>query len=104
MSLFELLNEVEKEAMKDYIEVYAASGHKTLSAPLEYIMRNWNAEKEKLYHFLGDNLIISKDISFVESEGEIQNRINDECFNYDCEDQLRQQSYSFTKEWYEKFL
>ena len=40
MSLFELLNEVEKEAMKDYIEVYATSGHKTLSAPLEYIMRN----------------------------------------------------------------
>ena len=104
MSLFELLNEVEKEAMKDYIEVYAASGHKTLSSPLEYIMRNWNAEKEKLYHFLGDNLIISKDISFVESEGEIQNRINDECFNYDSEDQLRQQSYAFTKEWYEKFL
>ena len=104
MSLFELLNEVEKEAMKDYIEVYAASGHKTLSAPLEYIMRNWNAEKEKLYHFLGDNLIISKDISFVESEGEIQNRINDECFNYDCEDQLRQQSYAFAKEWYETFL
>ena len=104
MSLFELLNEVEKEAMKDYIEVYAASGHKTLSAPLEYIMRNWNAEKEKLYHFLGDNLIISKDISFVEGEGEIQNRINDECFNYDSEDQLRQKSYAFTKEWYEKFL
>ena len=104
MSLFELLNEVEKEAMKDYIEVYATSGHKTLSAPLEYIMRNWNAEKEKLYHLLGDNLIISKDISFVESEGEIQNRINDECFNYDYEDQLRQQSYAFTKEWYETFL
>lgn len=104
MSLFELLNEVEKEAMKDYIEVYAASGHKTLNAPLEYIMRNWNAEKEKLYHLLGDNLIISKDISFVEGEGEIQNRINDECFNYDSEDQLRQKSYAFTKEWYEKFL
>ena len=52
MSLFELLNEVEKEAMKDYIETYAASGNKTLNAPLEYIMRNWNAEKEKLYHFL----------------------------------------------------
>lgn len=104
MSLFELLNEVEKEAMKDYIEVYAASGHKTLSAPLEYIMRNWNAKKEKLYHLLSDNLIISKDISFVEGEGEIQNRINDECFNYDSEDQLRQKSYAFTKEWYEKFL
>ena len=104
MSLFELLNEVEKEAMKDYIEVYAASGHKTLNAPLEYIMRNWNAEKEKLYHFLGDNLIISKDISFVEGEEEIQNKINNECFNYDCEDQLRQQSYAFTKEWYETFL
>ena len=103
MSLFELLNEVEKEAMKDYIETYAASGNKTLNAPLEYIMRHWNAEKEKLYHFLGDNLIISKDISFVESEGEIQNRINDECFNYDCEDQLRQQSYVFTREWYETF-
>ena len=104
MSLFELLNEVEKEAMKDYIEVYATSGHKTLNAPLEYIMRHWNAEKEKLYHLLGDNLIISKDISFVEGEGEIQNKINDECFNYDSEDQLRQQSYAFTKEWYEKFL
>ena len=104
MSLFELLNEVEKEAMKDYIEVYATSGHKTLSAPLRYIMRNWNAKKEKLYHFLGDNLIISKDISFVESEEEIQNRINDECFNYDSEDQLRQQSYVFTREWYETFL
>lgn len=104
MSLFELLNEVEKEAMKDYIEVYATSGHKTLNAPLEYIMRNWNTEKEKLYHLLGDNLIISKDISFVEGEGEIQNRINDECFNYDSEDQLRQKSYAFTKEWYEKFL
>lgn len=104
MSLFELLNEVEKEAMKDYIKVYATSGHKTLNAPLEYIMRNWNTEKEKLYHLLGDNLIISKDISFVEGEGEIQNRINDECFNYDSEDQLRQKSYAFTKEWYEKFL
>lgn len=104
MSLFELLNEVEKEAMKDYIEVYATSGHKALNAPLEYIMRHWNDEKEKLYHFLGDNLIISKDISFVEGEGEIQNRINDECFNYDSEDQLRQKSYAFTKEWYEKFL
>ncbi len=105
MSLFELLSKTEKGAMKDYIETYVAPGSKrTLKAPLEYIMRNWSAEKEKLYHFLGDNLIISKDISFEEGAEEIQNRIGEECFNYDYEDPVRQQSYAFTREWYETFL
>lgn len=105
MSLFELLKEEEKDAMKDYIETYVAPGTKrSLKAPLEYIMRHWNSEKEKLYHFLGDNLIISKDISFEEGIEEVQNRINDECFNYDYEDPVRQQSYAFTRDWYETFM
>ena len=61
MNIFDALTNKEKEMIEDYISFYAGSRN-GVAAGLDYILRYWNAQKEKLYHIFGDNFILEKEI------------------------------------------
>lgn len=66
--LFEKLSDNEKRLISNYIEAYGTNpDHESLRqanrAPLDWVLRHWNSEKENLFHLLGDNLILEKHIN-----------------------------------------
>lgn len=60
MSIYERLSNTDRQMITDYIANYADGG---APSDLEHVLRFWSTEKEKLYHMLGDQLIVSKPIS-----------------------------------------
>lgn len=73
MKLFNCLNDAEKNIIKDYITTYAM-GNKRPSHPmaeLDHILRVWDFCKLDMFHLLGDNLIISKPISYEKEREDI---------------------------------
>lgn len=67
MNLFELISQEERDAMM--ARIYQSTGFKP-KANLEYLLRHWEAAKHPLYKLLGDNLVISKEISYEKSISE----------------------------------
>ena len=62
-----------KELIDTYIETFAGcSGPKE---DLEYILREWDTQKEKLYHLFGDNFILKKEIAYSANEDDLIDRI-----------------------------
>ena len=61
MNIFDALTNKEKEMIEDYISFYAGSRN-GVAAGLDYILRYWNSQTEKLYHIFGDNFILEKEI------------------------------------------
>ena len=72
--LFEKLPENEKLLIEKYIDAYACDGKAPRTATLEHILRIWDAEKRNLYEILGNEFIISKNISY---EKDIEELINE---------------------------
>lgn len=66
--MFNTLTETDKDYLTYWIENYANSQEtQTLTTDLEYILRFWSKNKESLYHLLGDNLIVSKELKYTKS-------------------------------------
>jgi len=71
--LFDKLTEEDKELIDTYIENFA--GCNGPREDLEYILREWDTQKEKLYHLFGDNFILKKEIAYNANEDDLIDRI-----------------------------
>ena len=87
MGLFERLPENEKHMMERYIDSYASFNGTERTTSLEYIMRIWNKEKKSLFHMLGDQFIISKDIIFTKDIDQIIEDLDSAIYGYKVPDE-----------------
>ena len=73
--MYNKLSDKDKEIITKYIEKYAES--KEIKAPLEHILRFWDSSKSLyLKSIFGDDLILSKRITYVKSPDEIAKRMS----------------------------
>ena len=93
--LFEKLSHEDKEKISNYINAYGLSPEHTsptsTQAPLDYIMRHWDREKQSLYKLLGDNFIIQKHVDLQVDTQLIYNNLRD---MYNSSKVLRDRMYS----------
>ena len=77
--LFEQLSQEEREIIENYIDENAFSNTNCSqrSVPLQHILRIWDSEKQSLFHLFGDQLILSKSISFKKEEEELEAELSD---------------------------
>lgn len=82
MSLFENLSEHDKDLISRYIDHFAYTDaddrSSSTKAPLDYILRYWNTNKEYLYNLFGQRFIIERPVSLRVSVGEIANLLGKE--------------------------
>lgn len=71
--LYNQITDAEKEALIKYIKEY--NGTNTISKPLDYILRFWASAKTNLYELLGNQLTISKTITYEESFEELDHKL-----------------------------
>ena len=83
--LYDLLNENDKEKISNYIDTYSGDHRRSNEdrAPLSYLLRYWNSNKEDLYNLFGKEFIIEKEITMHKPIEEIENNISDCLDNYD---------------------
>ena len=83
--LYDLLNENDKEKISNYIDTYSGDHRHSNEdrAPLSYLLRYWNSNKEDLYNLFGKEFIIEKEITIHKSIEEIENNISDCLDDYD---------------------
>lgn len=86
MSIFEKLNSVECEAIETYIEYYGGYDGEgvSLRAPLNRILRFWEDNKLNLCRVLGDQLIVSKEVSFIKPLDLIEDDIRETVTGWQC--------------------
>ena len=75
----EVLAAADKELIEAWISDYAldevnCGGSK---ASLEYILRYWDSNKARLFKLMGENLILSKDITVVKEAGDMEREISE---------------------------
>ena len=72
-NLFELLSKEDCEKIEWYIRNFAGLGGDSsdMKASLDYILRFWAYNKQSLYKMLGDNLIISRKVSYSRTYDEM---------------------------------
>lgn len=80
--LFEKLSNHEKDLISRYIEAYGPNPEHTAlqqsgRAPLDFVLRHWNHEKENLYHLLDDNLILEKHIEIEVDNTRIERNLEE---------------------------
>lgn len=71
-----------KDELYDWILTYGGFYEAKFSAPtvsLEYLMRFWNGNKEKLYHLLDDHIILEKEIEYDRSQDELVEEMSRAC-------------------------
>lgn len=91
--LFERIPENEKTLIERYIDTYAC-GHKApRTADLQYILRFWETHKVNLYEILGNELIISKEISYEKDENELLSEYNNICYDSDSPFEVFRRNY-----------
>lgn len=73
--LFEKIPQNEVALIEDYINLYGPGLH----CSIEHILREWNERKVNLYHLLGDNLIISKNVSFARDARQLEYDMSEKC-------------------------
>lgn len=89
------LSSHEKEMIERYIDAYIEDGaHRTADA--DYILREWAAKKEDLYHMLGDRLIVSRPVSFKMGVDEIMDDLDNRL-------RLNEKARAFRDHWTEFF-
>lgn len=74
MNMIEKLTDRERDAIADYIDRNAGNCN-GISCNLEHLLRFWNAEKQNLYKAFGENLILSKVITFTKPYDIIDNEL-----------------------------
>lgn len=75
----EVLAAADKELIEAWISDYAldevnCGGSR---ASLEYILRYWDSNKARLFKLMGENLILSKDITVVKEAGDMEREIGE---------------------------
>lgn len=61
MTPYEALTENDKRNIKDYIEAYGGISHRAvLTKDLDYILQYWDANKEEMFHMMGDQLTLKR--------------------------------------------
>ena len=91
--LFEKLPENEKLLIEKYIDTYACDGKAPRTATLEHILRIWDAEKRNLYEILGNEFIISKNISYEKDEEELTSEYGRMAYSDNSPTQIFRQNY-----------
>lgn len=95
MMLFNALTKTEKLAIEEYITKYGTTeGGIKPSAPLNYILRYWNDEKETIYKMFGEKLILTKEVEFNKPEQELYTDMRNLCSKYSPNNE----GYDFIKE------
>ena len=79
MAIFSKLTKSEVEMIYDYIYLHGSrSGSVQPIAPITKLLKPWEEAKEKyLYQLMGENLILSKEISFQKTISEIEDTIRE---------------------------
>lgn len=97
--LTELLSQDEKNMFMAYVKAYAGGGGECCypTASVEYLLRYWDANKQKLFHTFGDKFILSKEIEFEEDRDELYERVS----TLVSESRM---SNGFMKEYYDRFV
>ena len=86
MKPFECLTQKDKDLIEKYIKDYGPEYCDELTtpmAPLSYILRTWNENKENLFHIFGNKLVLEKEIEFIKPKGEIKNEIENLVYSND---------------------
>ena len=91
--LFEKLPENEKLLIEKYIDTYACDGKAPRTATLEHILRIWDNEKRNLYEILGNEFIISKNISYEKDEEELTSEYGRMAYSDNSPIQIFRQNY-----------
>lgn len=76
--LFERLSNDEINMIDSYRREYGEGSYyaHTSPAPVKDMLREWDCAKEEMYHLLGDNLIIKREVEFTENEGRIFDKLS----------------------------
>ena len=75
--IFEYLSETDKELINAYRKRYGNAEYSgCYTADFSKVFREWDRNKERLFHLFGDKFIISEDIEYEEGEDEVWNRID----------------------------
>lgn len=89
MEPFELLTDIDKQRLHDYIYAYGCSGNsypKGQMASMEYLLRNWNEAKEQIFQTIfKDKLIIEVPIEYNVGVDELEERVRNMMFSYENE-------------------
>lgn len=97
--LTELLSQDEKNMFMSYVKAYAGRGADNCypNVSVEYLLRYWDINKQKLFHAFGDKFILSKEIEFAEDTEELYNKM-------DILVNESRTSGGFMSEYYDKFI
>lgn len=82
--MFEKLSTNDKEAIIGYIKAYGANGTippKGAMAPLEYILRHWDREKQSLCQLLNNELTLRKPYSFKVPKSKLNHKMDQAWYN-----------------------
>lgn len=81
MSLFEQLPHEDVDLITSYITDYGLEGDspwpKQARASTKHVLREWDAQKGRLYSLLGGNFIISKEIEYKQPDSELNSLMHD---------------------------
>ena len=77
MKLFNKLSDYDKGVIEYYIDAFGLQNfHHERKVPLETLLEAWNYQKDDLFIMLGENLIVSKDITYEEGIDQITDRMH----------------------------
>ena len=83
MMPFEALTQQDKDFITSYIETFGGIGRNvSLEKPLDYILRFWNYNKERLFHMFGDKLILKRKVT-IDLDLDDKIKTMDDYFNSD---------------------
>lgn len=80
--LFNKLNKSECNMIENWISDYAGGPYNKQRASLDTILQFWNKNKVGLYHLLGDNLIVSKEVSIEKPKQEMEDDMHHSANGY----------------------
>lgn len=70
-TLLQALSDEDKELISDYVDSYS-NNVRCSNIDLDYNLRFWDSEKADLYKMFGNQLILSKEVSFCMSQKEVR--------------------------------
>lgn len=103
--IFEHLTEKDKAKIEYYRTRYSNVEYSSCrSSDLSKVLREWDTQKERLFHLFGDKFIISQDIEYQEGEDEIWERLDTIMFGYDKDgnrelQRVIEDGYPWTSTW-----
>lgn len=98
MNLKNMLNETEVEMMRSYIATYAGEdgnelGYNHQNIDMDHILRFWDEAKQSLFRMFGNKFIVTSPISYKEPRVELEIKLENLIYNYDCPGRVFYKAY-----------